>query len=48
MDRLIEALLSGKTGRIPDEYDWFAPLIGDRDCDYHSRQFPLGKCPDES
>ena len=35
MDNFIEALLSGKTDRIPDEYDWFAPLIGDWDCDYY-------------
>ena len=28
-DHFVEALLSGKTDRIPDEYDWFAPLIGD-------------------
>ena len=35
MDSFIEALLSGKTDRIPDEYDWFAPLIGDWDCDYY-------------
>ena len=35
MDQFIEALLSGKTDRIPDEYDWFAPLLGDWDCDYY-------------
>lgn len=35
MDRFIDALLSGKTGRIPEEYDWFAPLLGDWDCDYY-------------
>ena len=35
MDSFIEALLSGKTDRIPDEYDWFAPLLGDWDCDYY-------------
>jgi hypothetical protein len=34
MDTFIDALLSGKTDRIPDQFDWFAPLIGDRDCDY--------------
>ncbi len=34
-DSFIEALLSDKTDRIPDEYDWFAPLIGDWDCDYY-------------
>lgn len=35
MDTFINALLSPKTNRIPDEYDWFAPLIGDWDCDYY-------------
>ena len=35
MDSFVDALLSGKTDRIPDEYDWFAPLIGDWDCDYY-------------
>ncbi len=35
MDRFSEALLSEKTDRIPEEYDWFAPLIGDWDCDYY-------------
>lgn len=35
MDSFIEALLSDKTDRIPDEYDWFAPLIGDWECDYY-------------
>ena len=35
MDSFIDALLSGKTDRIPDEYDWFAPLLGDWDCDYY-------------
>ena len=30
-----EALLSGKTDKIPNEYDWFAPLLGDWDCDYY-------------
>ena len=34
MDIFIDALLSEKTDKIPDEYDWFAPLIGDWDCDY--------------
>ncbi|MBR3642678.1 MAG: hypothetical protein IKN57_04125, partial [Parasporobacterium sp.] len=28
-------LLSGKTDKIPDGYDWFAPLLGDWDCDYY-------------
>ena len=35
MDTFSEALLSGKTNRIPDEFDWFAPLLGDWDCDYY-------------
>ncbi len=35
MDSFIDALLSQKTDKIPDEYDWFAPLIGDWDCDYY-------------
>ena len=35
MDNFIEALLSEKTDRIPAEYDWFAPLIGDWACDYY-------------
>ena len=35
MDTFSQALLSGKTDRIPDDYDWFAPLIGDWDCDYY-------------
>ena len=34
MDMFCEALLSEKTD-IPDGYDWFAPLIGDWDCDYY-------------
>ena len=35
MDTFSEALLSSGTDRIPTEYDWFAPLIGDWDCDYY-------------
>lgn len=34
MDSFIGALLSARAGKIPKEYDWFAPLIGDWDCDY--------------
>ena len=34
MNTFTDALLSDKTDRIPDEFDWFAPLIGDWDCDY--------------
>lgn len=40
MDTFIDALLSGKTDRIPDEYDWFAPLLGDWDCDYYDEPEP--------
>lgn len=29
MESFMEALLSEKTDRIPEEYDWFAPLLGD-------------------
>lgn len=35
MDSFMEALLSEKTDKIPEEYDWFAPLIGDWDFEYH-------------
>ncbi len=35
MDTFSEALLSEKTDLIPAAYDWFAPLIGDWDCDYY-------------
>ena len=35
MDTFSEALLSSGSGPIPEEYDWFAPLIGDWDCDYY-------------
>ena len=35
MDSFIDALLSQKTDKIPDEYDWFAPLLGDWACDYY-------------
>ena len=35
MDSFAEALLSKKSDKIPDEYDWFAPLLGDWDCDYY-------------
>ena len=41
MDSFIDALLSDKTDRIPDEYDWFAPLLGDWACDYYD-EFPEG------
>ena len=35
MDSFIEALLSDKTDKIPEGFDWFAPLLGDWDCDYY-------------
>ena len=35
MDTFSEALLSSKTNRIPESFDWFAPLLGDWDCDYY-------------
>ena len=35
MDTFSEALLSSESGRIPEKYDWFAPLVGDWDCDYY-------------
>ncbi len=34
MDAFSDALLSRDTGRIPEDRDWFAPLLGDWDCDY--------------
>ena len=34
-DTFSDALLSGNTGKIPEAYDWFAPLIGDWQCDYY-------------
>ena len=35
MDHFVDALLNGDGNKIPEEYDWFAPLIGDWDFDYH-------------
>ena len=35
MDSFSKALLSDYTDRIPQEDDWFAPLLGDWDCDYY-------------
>ncbi len=35
MDTFSKALLSTKAYKIPEDYDWFAPLIGDWDCDYY-------------
>ena len=39
MDTFSDALLSPETSRIPAEYDWFAPLLGDWDCDYYDELF---------
>ena len=38
-----EALLSNKTKKIPEEFDWFAPLIGDWDCDYFDEYYAKGE-----
>ena len=35
MESFADALQSGHTGKIPEAYDWFAPLIGDWQCDYY-------------
>lgn len=35
MDTFYDALVSQNTLKIPGEYDWFAPLIGDWDFDYY-------------
>ena len=35
MEPFSEALLAPGKGTIPAEYDWFASLIGDWDCDYY-------------
>lgn len=35
MDTFIDALVSRHTWKIPEEYDWFARLLGDWDFDYH-------------
>ena len=33
-DMFSQALVSN-TGRIPEDFDWFAPLVGDWSCDYY-------------
>lgn len=39
MDEFISALLGdGKINSIPEEYDWYAPLLGDWDFDYYDIQ----------
>ena len=35
MESFMEALLSVENSKIPEEYDWFAPLLGDWNFDYH-------------
>lgn len=36
MDEFVSALLNGGVeNRIPEEYDWYAPLLGDWDFDYY-------------
>lgn len=36
MDEFVSALLNdGTVNRIPEEYDWYAPLLGDWDFDYY-------------
>ncbi len=35
MDSFTEALISTATDKIPQEYDWFSPLIGDWEFDYY-------------
>ena len=37
MDGFYNALISDTTDKIPEEYDWFAPLIGDWDFDYYDQ-----------
>lgn len=34
MESFTKALVSEKTNKIPEEYDWFAPLIGDWEFDF--------------
>ena len=40
MDIFADALLSDCSEKIPEAYDWFAPLIGDWDCDYYDEPEP--------
>lgn len=37
MDNFIEALYGQPEGTIPEEYDWFAPLLGDWEFDYKDK-----------
>ena len=37
MDNFIDALYGQPEGTIPEEYDWFAPLLGDWEFDYKDK-----------
>ena len=37
MDSFIEALYGRSEETIPEEYDWFAPLLGDWEFDYKDK-----------
>ena len=37
MDSFIEALYGQSEETIPEEYDWFAPLLGDWEFDYKDK-----------
>ena len=37
MDDFYNALISESTDKIPPEYDWFAPLLGEWDFDYYDQ-----------
>lgn len=41
MDHFTDALISKYTLKIPREYDWFAPLIGDWDITYYDEQHDI-------
>lgn len=40
MDIFSEILLSDEGNRVPEEFDWFGPLVGDWDCDYYDEYYP--------
>ena len=40
MDTFADALISGPSEKIPKDCDWFAPLIGDWECDYWDEPEP--------
>jgi hypothetical protein len=39
MDDFYKALICDTTDKIPEEYDWFAPLIGDWEFDYYDKYY---------